>query len=237
MPDTRRNRGAHPRDRECFTPQELPRLRRAADDLSWLLARSYPAKGSMKLVGDRYGLRQRQRMALQRCASGAEKCARRRSREVDLEALTGRSLAIDGYNVLLTVEAALGGAVVLLARDGALRDMASMSRHFRQVRQTGKALERIGGYLEASGYDRGVWVLDRPVSNSGRLKGLIEDLAAERSWPWRVVLSDRADGELVDSGEIVATADSGILDRGVQWLSLARRVVEASVPEAWLVEL
>lgn len=237
MPDTRRNRGAHPRDRECFAPEELPRLRQAASDLSWLLARGYPAKGSLKLVGDRYGLRQRQRMALQRCAAGGEDCARRRSREVEVGDLAGRSLLIDGYNVLLTVEAALGGAVVLLARDGALRDMASMSRHFRQVRQTRQAVDRIGGFLEASGYDRGVWVLDRPVSNSGRLKGLIEGMASERRWPWEVVLSDRADGELAESGEIVATADSGILDRGVAWLSLARRVVEASVPQAWLVEI
>ena len=36
--------------------------------------------------------------------------------------------------------------------------------------------------------------------------------------------------------QIVATADSVILDRCQRWLNLARAVVERHVPDAWIVD-
>ena len=237
MPDRRRHRGAHPRDRECFAPEALETLTRAADDFCWLRSRGYPDKASLQLVGDRYALRLRQRSALQRCAVAGEVARRRRAREVGPEAVRGESLLLDGYNVLLTVEAALGGGVVLKARDGAFRDMAAMRSHFRKVRQTRPALELIGAHLDGLGCRRAHWYLDRPISNSGRLKALMEEIASAHCWPWRVELVPDPDKVLNVSKRIVATADGGILDQGPRWLNLARRVVEASVPSAWVVDL
>ncbi len=237
MPDRRRHRGAHPRDPACFAPEAIETLRIAAGDLCWLRSRGYPDKAALKLVGDRYALRLRQRSALQRCAVADEAVARRRAGEVAPEAVRGETLWIDGYNVLLTVESALGGGVVLGARDGAFRDMAAMSSHFRKVLQTRPALELIGRYLEAAGCRRAHWYLDRPISNSGRLKVLMLEVATEHGWPWEVVLVPDPDKVLEVAEEIVATADGGILDQGPRWLNLARRVVEESVPLAWVVDL
>ena len=107
MPDTRTKRGPHPKDRDCFAPPAVPTLRTATADLSWLLSHGYSARAATKLVGDRYDLRDRQRKALQRCAASDEDCAQRRSRQVGAEALEGEIVAVDGYNVLLTLEAAL----------------------------------------------------------------------------------------------------------------------------------
>ena len=42
---------------------------------------------------------------------------------------------------------------------------------------------------------------------------------------------------LAASSEIVATADSAVLDRCQAWVNLARRVVEAYVPSAWIIDL
>ena len=39
------------------------------------------------------------------------------------------------------------------------------------------------------------------------------------------------------SAETVATSDSVILDRCDRWLNLAREVVAAHVPQAWIVDL
>jgi hypothetical protein len=51
----------------------------------------------------------------------------------------------------------------------------------------------------------------------------------------RLVASpDRA---LIDAHGIVATADSGVLDRCGRWFNLAREVVAAAVPRAWIVDL
>ncbi len=237
MPDRRRHRGAHPRDRQCFAPEALETLRRATGDLCWLRSRGYPDKAALKLVGDRYCLRQRQRSALQRCAVAEDVVDRRLAREVGPEAVRGEALLIDGYNVLLTVEAALAGGVVLRARDGAFRDLAAMSSHFRKVQQTRPALELIGGHLEEIGCTRALWYLDRPISNSGRLKAVMLEVAAAHGWPWQVELVPNPDKVLEVAGEIVATADGGILDQGPRWLNLGRRVVEASVPSPWVVDL
>jgi len=65
-------------------------------------------------------------------------------------------------------------------RDGTVRDMASMSGHYRRVKQTLPALELLSSYLETHGPRRVRWYLDRPISNSGRFKKRIEEVAASR---------------------------------------------------------
>jgi hypothetical protein len=237
VPDTRTNRGAHPRDALDFGLEALPKLRTAADDLCWLLSRGYPKDSALKLVGDRYGLRARQRTALQRVAASDEERDLRRLKVVPPEALPAQELLVDGYNVLLTVETALGGGVVLLARDGVVRDMASMSGHYRRVKQTLPALELLGAFLDLHGPRRVLWLFDRPISNSGRLKKVIEQRAAAAGWPWEVELSANPDRELAASASIVASADSAVLDRCGRWVNLARLVVEGLVPGAWVVDL
>ena len=107
MPDTRTRRGPHPKDLASFALETLPGLRRAVADLSWLKGRGYSPKASLKLVGDRHSLRDRQRKALQRCAASDEDCAGRAERCVELDFLAGEIVIIDGYNVILTIEAAL----------------------------------------------------------------------------------------------------------------------------------
>ncbi len=76
------------------------------------------------------------------------------------------------------------------------------------------------------------WLLDRPVSNSGRLKQIILEIAAHQGWPWTVELVAAPDPLLAATTEIVATADSVILDRCGPWLNLARQVVETRVTDA-----
>ena len=150
--------------------------------------------------------------------------------------LAGCRIEIDGYNVLTTIEAALSGGVLLLARDGALRDMASMHGSYRKVDETQPALELIGQTLAGFGVSEALWLLDRPVSNSGRLKKIIEDLAGQRGWTWQVELVHDPDAELAQSDAIIATADSGILDLCGTWCNLARETVERHVAGAWILD-
>ena len=237
MPDRRSLRGPHPKDLECFSADQVPVLRRAVADLSWLQSRGYSPKASLKLVGDRHALRDRQRRALQRCAAGDEECARRNRGRIEPEDLTGREIVVDGYNVLLTLEAALSGGVLLLARDGAMRDLAAMSAHYRRVHTTRPAIDLLADFFGQHRPAAVRWLLDRPVSNSGRLRRLIEDQVEDRSPSWTVELTDRTDRCLSESGSVVATADSAILDRCQAWVNLARHVVEERIPEAWIVDL
>ena len=61
--------------------------------------------------------------------------------------------------------------------------------------------------------------------------------AAARGWDWRVELVSNPDPVLAASDEVVATADSVILDRCERWVNLARLVVAARVPGASVVDL
>ncbi|NLS97684.1 MAG: DUF434 domain-containing protein [Planctomycetaceae bacterium] len=220
-----------------FAPVAVGRLRAAASDLAWLLDRGYAPTSSFKLVGDRYQLAARQRTAVARCVCSAEQAANRQARRVELQTVKGRTLWLDGYNVLTTVEAALAGAVLLAASDGTLRDMASMHGSYRKVAETRPALGHIGEVIEQLAPSQVRWLLDRPVSNSGRLKQIIEEVAAEHGWPWTAELVADPDPLLAGATEIVATADSAILDRCGRWLNLVRLVIEGRVPDAHILDL
>jgi hypothetical protein len=241
MPDHRSHRGPHPEDADLFATPAHPALRSAAADLSWLLSRGYASPSALKVVGDRYALNARQRVAVARssCADAAR--AARQSRLVPPEGVAaapgGREMLLDGYNVLTTVEAALGGGVVLVGRDGAYRDMASMHGTYRGVEETVPALTLIGDALARFGVPSALWYLDAPVSNSGRLKGVILDVARRRGWAWQVQLVPDPDAILAECDGIAATADSAILDAPVRWFGLAGEVVRRDVPGAWVVDL
>jgi hypothetical protein len=237
LPDTRSHRGPHPEDHRLFAPETLATLREAVADLNWLLSRGYPKAGAQKLVGDRYQLAARQRTAVARCACSDADRQRRKLREVPCEALAGRALSLDGYNVLTTVEAALAGGVILAACDGAYRDMASMHGSFRRVSETRPALELIGQATAVLGVSACLWLLDRPVSNSGRLKKAMIELAAEHGWGWTIELVPNPDAVLIQSDCIAATADSAVMDRCPAWCNLGREVVVRSVPGAVVVDL
>ena len=237
MPDTRSHRGPDPRDPDAFGPHAWPALRGAVADLSWLLGRGYAPVSALKVVGDRWALTGRQRMGVLRSACGDEAAARRACRRVEPEEAVGGRLAVDGFNVLTTVEAALGGAVVIVGRDGCLRDVAGVHGSYRKVEETVPAVRLTGEVLAAIGATACTWYLDHPVSNSGRLAASILETAAERGWPWRVEVVMNPDPVLAASAEVVASADSVILDRCGRWLNLARRVVETRVPGATLVDL
>jgi hypothetical protein len=237
LPDHRAHRGPDPRDPALFHRDAWPRLRAAVAELSWLWTRGYALASSLKLVGDRHDLTDRQRMAVRRSACSDQALERRRRHREPLGGLRGRPLGIDGFNVLTTVEAALGGAFVFHGRDGSLRDLAGVHGTYRKVEETRPAIALVGDYLATLGVGPCLWHLDRPVSNSGRLSALLLELACDRGWDWQVELSFNPDDLLVGAPATVATADAGILDRCGRWTPLARGVVEAAVAGANVVDL
>jgi hypothetical protein len=240
MPDRRQHRGPHPEDARLFAPEARPTLRAAAADLCWLLDRGYAPASSLKLVGDRYALAQRQRVAVGRCSCTQSACVARRARRIEVDQLQGGLVAIDGYNVLTTVEASLAGGVLLVGRDGVLRDMASVHGTFRTVAETLPAITLLGEFLSARGAERCLWYLDSPVSNSGRLKTLLREAAEAHGWPWQVELvasPDRVLKQAQQNETTVATSDSAILDACGPWLDLARAIVNSAVGQPPVVDL
>ncbi len=223
-------------DKRLFAPDQLPILRAAASDLCWLLDRDYAPRSALELVGNRYSLTARQRMALSRHACSENEVRQRRERCVDISELAGRELWIDGYNVLTLIESALGGGVVLLCRDDCCRDIAGIHRRYRKVEETIPALQLVGEAVNKWRVGLCRWLLDKPVSNSGRLKAVILEVARTNGWNMEVELAFSPDHILSHSPHIVASSDGVILDRCAAWVNLARDVILRGVPLARIVD-
>ncbi len=237
MPDKRIHRGAHPADAKLFAPENVPDLQAAVRDYSLLLTKGYAEKSALKLVGDKFSLTQRQRLAVMRTACSDQQINTRMQKQLDTSALRGGELAIDGYNLLITIEAAMSGGLILKGRDGTFRDLASLHGTYRKVAETIPALELIGFFLQDLDISQSLWLLDSPVSNSGRLKSLIGELAKQNNWPWNVELTISPDHELIKTDLIVVSSDSVVLDGCKKWINLARAIIEEKLPKAHLVDL
>lgn len=237
MPDKRTHRGPHPADAKLFAEAVIADLRSAIADFSLLLTKGYADKSSLKLVGDKFSLTERQRTAIMRSACSDQQLISRRSREVKVTALGGQPIAIDGYNILITIEAAMSGACVFKGRDGCFRDLASIHGTYRKVAETIPAVQLIGQFLKEHNAGDCLWLLDSPVSNSGRLKTLIGELAQKNGWNWEIRLSISPDAELIKTDLTAASSDSVVLDACKRWCNLARAIIEEKVPETRLVDL
>ena len=237
MPDKRTHRGPHPQDGRLFAPDQHVRLREAVADLSWLLARKYAVTSALKLVGDRHSLTERQRMAVWRSACGDESLAGRLGRMRSPGDLTHETITVDGYNLLITIESALGGGVILIGRDGCYRDLAGLHGTYRKVKETLPAILLIGEYLAGLSIEQAEWYLDSPVSNSGRLRGVLLDVAGQHGWNWQVRLQHNPDRQLVESGKTAVSSDSWVLDHCASWANVPRTLIEARIPGAHLIDL
>lgn len=237
MPDRRRHKGLHPEDPESFAPGQWPALRAATRDLAWLYDHGYKPTSSLKLVGDRYALTERQRAAVSRCACADRSAAARTSRMLPPEALRGEHLQVDGFNVLTTLEVALSGGVVLLGRDGVLRDIAGVHGSYRRVEETLPAIEAVATTLQQLNVHSCEWLLDRPVSNSGRLRAALLAHAARANLEWTVEVVPDPDRLLAASHAIIASADGAVLDRASRSFNLARHCLETCAIEALVVDL
>lgn len=234
MPDRRRHRGPHPDDVIFLDERKIVDLKVACRHYVWLLNNGYSEKSSLKLVGDRFRLLERERLAITRCSCRDKELFLRKSKEK--HDIQSESLHIDGYNVLTTVEAAIGGGIILEARDGCYRDMASLHGSYRKVEETLPAIEYIGKYLEQ--YKVNIfWYLDSPISNSGRLKTLLLKISKERGWQWDVILTINPDKLLIEKESLLATADSNILNNCKNWFNLARKVIESNNIKSNIVDL
>lgn len=236
-PDKREHRGAHPSDKELFGAERLAVLRRATSELSWLMTRGYAIVAALKLVGDRYGLTHRQRLAVSRAACSDEQSIRRQAHSVAFEEAAGRSLIVDGFNLIITVEAAMSGGLLIRARDLTIRDLSSVHGSYRSVQETEGAIRLVGRALERIKPLEVRWLLDRPVSNSGRLAQRITEVAEEANWPWTVETVFNPDKLIQASAHIAVTSDSMILDNAARWLNLNQHLVTGYLSDAWLIDL
>lgn len=220
-----------------FAADWLATLRIATAELSWLLNRGYPITASLKLVGDRHRLNERQRMAIARATCTDASRDRRLASRVSWPDVRDAELIVDGFNLLITIEAALSQGVMLLCRDSCIRDLASVHGSYRSVQETDRALQLIGETLAVLAPRSVRWLLDKPISNSGRLAAKLRELAEQQDWPWSVEVVFNPDTAIMAAEQIAVTSDAIVLDGSRRWFDLKGHLIEQHLPNAWLVDL
>ncbi len=229
----RKHRGAAPGDALFFDENRLGRLREAVCDLSWLLIRGYRAGAAVTFVGNRYQLSTRERRAIVHVASDGAA----RTLPETFDTLKDDNVCIDGFNLLITLETALGGGIVLPGMDGCYRDIADIRGSYSLRIETEAAVELALETLKAAGVAEAVWLFDRPVSNSGRLAKLVNETAEKLGIPARAGTADRVDSRIKACDGVAVTADSDILSHTKRWFDLAGWIITRRIKDANIVDL
>ena len=216
-----RNRGKNPGDDKLFgTARMQTRLKSAVDDLSLLLSRVYPPRSSLALVGNRHRLNIRQQKAVQGMSAADSQVTQRTKCSLPLQALAGKEVNIDGFNVLILLESLLSGAYIFKGVDGFYRDLSSVHGSYKRVKQTSQAIEFVSEFHKQAGLEKIHWYFDKPVSNSGRLKQWIEETTQQQHFNWEVTLSYAPDKDIAASSAIAITSDAWVLDNVKQNFNL-----------------
>lgn len=228
-------RGYVPTDRKEFGDESYDALIKAQKDIFYLIGRGYPMKSASTFVGNHYMLSERQRLALARATSAAETVALREGKRIS-DKLPNQSVYIDGLNLIITLEVALSGSLLIKCMDGTVRDMAGLRGTYRLIDKTDTAIYLIGNKLEEMDIAAAYFYLDSPVSNTGRLKQRIQELLEPCSFYTVTELVNNADIPLENSANVI-TSDSIILNRCRSWINLGAEIIEDKIEEPFLLDL
>ncbi|MDH7446139.1 DUF434 domain-containing protein [Aquimarina sp. 2201CG14-23] len=233
---TTRNRGKEASDDRLFgDPKMQKKLKEGAKDMCCLLSRGFAEKSSLQLVGNRYRLNARQQKALQGMSASKQQILLRAEKGISTDNLKCKTVAIDGFNLLIILESAMSGAYVFKGLDGYYRDVSGVHGTYKRVKKTKAAVLLIGNILQELGVNYVHWYFDAPVSNSGRLKTILKTLAEKYQFPWQILLDNNPDKLLAESDHIVISSDAWILDRAKQNFNLGAYLIENKIPKASIV--
>lgn len=210
-------RGYEKEDEKDFSEESVKKLNTASEDLYYLLNKNYKIKGASTFVGNHYLLTERQRLAIVRAVSPEKNIVEREIKKVT-EGLENKTIYIDGFNTIITLEVALSDSTLLKCMDGCIRDLAGLRGTYKLIDKTDKSIMLIGKKLEELKVEKVEFYLDQPVSNSGRLKTRIIELLAPFNFKVQVFVINDVDKTLQEFYNVVSS-DAIILDKCKSWIN------------------
>mgnify|MGYP003574872037 CR=1 FL=1 len=221
-----KNRGKEASDDALFGTLKIQqKLKEAVADMHYFLSRGYGEKATLVLVGNRYRLNARQQQAVRGMSASQSQIVDRKSKEIQNKDLEGKEIVIDGFNVLILLESILSKAYVFTGLDGYIRDLSSVYGTYRKVNQTSQAIDIIVDFFRNEKVKTAHWLFDKPVSNSGKLKQIIEEIALKNCLDWKVELVNNPDKVMAESNQIAITSDAWILDHALANFNLMKYVL------------
>lgn len=228
-------RGYVPKDEIEFGIKWQEILDNAGTELFYLINHGYNMNSSITFIGNHYMLSKRQRLAIARITSSMDQLKCREEKKLDsLKGVDG--VNIDGFNTIITLEVALSESLLLQGIDGAIRDMAGLRGTYHVIDKTEKAVNLIFDKLVNSGVKNAIFYLDKPVSNSGTLKELIQKISVNYKLKTEVEVINDVD-RVLEKLEGIITSDAIIIDKCVSWFNLNKSIIEESIMNPWIFNL
>jgi hypothetical protein len=215
---------------------DLVLLQAAASDFRFLLSRGYPRRAALALVGNRYDLDEIGRRLLHRGVFAPAQAWARRAKLRLLREAPGRPLALDGHNVLITLECAERQLPLVAADDGFIRDVGEISRAFRVSPATDRVLTLMADYLADQAAGPVEVFYDAPLSLSGELAGRTREIFASRGITVRAQAVPVPERMLSDFPGAIATSDTALIDAHATVVDLAGEIIRRH-PEWRLIYL
>ena len=212
-------RGYVPEDEKNFSADAIQVMQKASQHICYLINEGYDLKQATTFVGNHFLLSERKRLAIMRSVATEEQLSGRKSRLVSVTQLSGQEVWIDGFNTIITLEVLFSDSILLTGMDGCIRNLAALRGTYRLIPETEQAIRALFDTLQKYEVRKANILLDEPVSNSGRLKVRIAEIAEEYDIDLDIKIRKEVDRELY-SKENVITSDSIILDHCKSWVNL-----------------
>jgi len=212
-------------------------LQEAAEDFRYLLNREYPRKAVLELVGNRYGLTFDERHLLHRGIFTNTNSKVRRKKKITTREVRNRDLAIDGHNVVITIEAGLSGRPLILGDDGFIRDISGLSGNFRKSKKTEETLHLILNALKMLKPRQTLFLFDAPMSMSGKLAQEVRGRLKSENLPGDALAVKIPEKVLIGFPGVIATSDTAIIDQSKMVLDLAAYILRKKIRLESLVRL
>ncbi len=209
----------------------------AAEDLRYFFNRGYPRERSLELVGNHYNLIKNYRNFLRRGIFSDKEALDRKKKLIPIEKIRGKALAIDGYNVLITVESALQEKPLVQGDDYLIRDIAGISGSHKITEVSFQAIDIILRVLKEYESKHNLFYFVSSISKSGILAAVIRDELKKNNlsgnsesvrFPAKVLSGHKG---------VIATSNSVLIDQVERVVDLAGYIAENRVKTESIIYL
>jgi hypothetical protein len=199
---------------------DLDRLRRAADEAAWLVARDYPADAVASFVAKHRKLTT-QEQALLACATRLRvQYPKHIARELEADDLAKRPLRVDASSVLAAIDAGISGRPLLESPAGVLAD-PDWTRPGNELGDAAAAIERLDDAIRSLRPSQVRWYVDRDAPWADSLSAHIMQSTKPKS---QLEYVTDAGVALAQSAN-VASSDPNVLDGVSSWFNLVAKAI------------
>lgn len=201
--------------------ESYKRLLEAAKDLRYLLDRGYKKESAVNFVSNRYSFNKVFRSILYRAVISKSDAEEIRKRHASPHELLGSKVAVDGFNLINTLNAAVRGELLVLCDDGVIRDVSEVHGSFKFDEVTRGVIRLSIQLLKELGISEAVYYYESQISRSGEISAFTRNTMSEFGLVGYAVTTKSVDSAILREGCIAITSDSALILRVKKFFDLA----------------